>query len=65
MERARSHKDLIVWQKAMDMVVMIYKMTEHFPRSEVYGLTSQLRRAAISVPATRAVLPETTPASLP
>lgn len=45
-----SHKDLIVWQKAMDLVYLIYELTEHFPREEIYGLTSQMRRSAISIP---------------
>ena len=45
-----SHKDLIVWQKSMDLVVLIYGMTESFPKSELYGLTSQMRRAVISIP---------------
>lgn len=45
----RLHRDLPVWQKAMDLVVMCYRKTEAFPRSELYGLTSQLRRAAASV----------------
>ncbi|PIZ95621.1 MAG: four helix bundle protein [Candidatus Magasanikbacteria bacterium CG_4_10_14_0_2_um_filter_37_12] len=48
--RISSYKDLIVWQKAMDLVVEIYKITEDFPKSELYGLTSQIRRAAISIP---------------
>lgn len=47
----RSHRDLIVWQKAMDMVVAVYRLTQSFPRSEAYGLTGQVRRAAASVPA--------------
>jgi len=47
----KSYKDLEVWQKAMDMVVMCYQMTKSFPRSEVYGLASQLQRAAVSIPA--------------
>jgi four helix bundle protein len=47
---ARKYSDLIAWQKAMDLVVMIYKASESFPKTEIYGLTSQLRRAAISVP---------------
>ncbi len=47
---ARSYKDLIAWQKAMELVVEIYKATENFPRAELYGMTSQLRRAAVSVP---------------
>jgi four helix bundle protein len=43
-------KDLIVWQKAMDLVVETYRLTTTFPKSEVYGLASQMRRAAVSVP---------------
>jgi four helix bundle protein len=50
-EPARSFQDLIVWQKAHSFVVEIYKMTTHFPKTEMYGLTSQIRRAAVSVPA--------------
>lgn len=45
-----SYKDLIVWQKSMRLVVEIYKLTEKMPREEVYGLTSQMRRSAISIP---------------
>jgi four helix bundle protein len=47
----KSHRDLIVWQKAMDLVVLIYQATAAFPKQELYGLTSQLRRAAASIPA--------------
>ena len=47
----RSHRDLIVWQRAMDLVTEVYRLTEQFPKSELYGLTSQIRRAAASVPA--------------
>jgi four helix bundle protein len=47
----RSHRDLIVWQKAMDLVVAVYRATETFPKSETYGLTSQIRRAVTSIPA--------------
>lgn len=47
---AQSYKDLVAWQKAMQLVTEIYRITEGFPREEVYGLTSQLRRAAVSVP---------------
>ena len=43
-------KDLIAWQKAMDLVTAIYRTTKGFPESERFGLTSQLRRAAVSVP---------------
>ena len=46
----KSYRDLVVWQKAMDLVAEIYRITAHFPREEVYGLTSQLRRAAVSIP---------------
>lgn len=47
----KSYRDLIVWQKAMDLVVICYKISETFPKDEIYGLTSQLKRAAVSVPA--------------
>lgn len=47
----RSHRDLIVWQKAMDLVVAVYRATEAFPKAETYGLTSQIRRAVTSIPA--------------
>jgi four helix bundle protein len=47
----RSHRDLIVWQKAMDLVVAVYRATETFPKAETYGLTSQIRRAVTSIPA--------------
>ena len=46
----RSYKDLVVWQKAMDLVTEIYRSTSTFPRQEQFGLTSQLRRAAVSIP---------------
>jgi len=45
----KSFKDLIVWQKARDLAVAIYRLTEGFPKSELYGLTSQMRRATISI----------------
>ena len=45
-----SYRDLIVWQKAMKLVIAIYEATNHFPKSELYTLTSQIRRAAISIP---------------
>jgi|SRR5581483_1575790 len=45
-----SYRDLIAWQKAMDFVVDLYQVTQQFPREEQYGLTNQLRRAAVSVP---------------
>jgi four helix bundle protein len=48
---ARCFEDLIVWQKAHQFVLAVYRFTESFPKSELYGLTSQLRRAAVSIPA--------------
>jgi hypothetical protein len=47
---ARSFEQLIVWQKAHQFVLDVYQLTESFPRKEMFGLTAQLRRAAISVP---------------
>jgi four helix bundle protein len=46
----KSHKDLKVWQESMDLVIQIYKLVENFPKHEVYGLSSQIRRAAVSIP---------------
>ena len=46
---ARSYRELLVWQKAKALAVQIYKATEQFSRNETYGLTSQMRRAAVSV----------------
>ena len=51
MSKIESHRDLIVWQKAMDLAVMAYALSAKFPRTEIYRLTDQLTRAAISVPA--------------
>lgn len=48
---AKTFADLIVWQKAHAFVLAAYKLTESFPKSELYGLTSQLRRAAVSIAA--------------
>ena len=47
----KSHRDLIAWQKAMDLVVLVYEARAVFPKHELYGLTSQTRRAATSIPA--------------
>ncbi len=49
MHEPRPHEKLDVWKKAMDLCVEVYKTTAHFPASEKYGLTSQMRRAAVSV----------------
>jgi len=46
---AQAFQDLVVWQRSIEMNVAIYELTGSFPREEVYGLTSQLRRAAVSV----------------
>jgi four helix bundle protein len=51
MGSARSFKDLIVWQKAHELVIEIYTMTKIFPHEEKFGLVSQMRRAAVSIPA--------------
>jgi four helix bundle protein len=45
-----NHKDLDLWKKSMDLVETIYKLTQVFPDSEKFGLTSQMRRAAVSIP---------------
>jgi four helix bundle protein len=45
----QSYKELVVWQRAMDLVVEIYKVTRSFPREEMYGLVAQIRRAVVSV----------------
>ena len=45
-----THKDLDVWKMGLDIVERVYKITEEFPKEEQFGLTSQLRRAAVSVP---------------
>ena len=46
----KNYQDLIGWQKAMDLVEVVYHLTKRFPSEELYGLTSQVRRAAVSVP---------------
>jgi len=46
----QSYKDLLVWQQSMSLVSEVYRITRLFPREEIYGLTSQLRRGAVSVP---------------
>jgi four helix bundle protein len=46
---AQAFQDLTVWQRAMQMTVTVYRLTKSFPQDEVYGLTSQLRRASVSV----------------
>lgn len=51
MEKTKSFEELIVWQKVHVFVLTIYKLSETFPKNEIYGLTSQLRRAAVSIAA--------------
>ncbi len=46
----KSHKDLIVWQKSMELVAAIYVATRAFPKDELFGIVSQMRRAAVSIP---------------
>ena len=45
-----SHKDLIVWQKSYQLSLLIYSITKKFPKDEIFGLTSQMRRAGVSIP---------------
>jgi four helix bundle protein len=47
---AQSFRELLVWQRAMQLTVAVYRLTQGFPREELYGLTSQMRRSAVSVP---------------
>lgn len=49
-EPLRSYKDLVVWQKAMALVADVYRVTRGFPREEIFGLASQMRRSAVSIP---------------
>lgn len=49
-KKMRTHKDLDIWKLAMELVTDIYKRTRTFPKEEIYGLTSQLRRCTISIP---------------
>ena len=48
--KIKSYKDLNIWKRSIGLVEDIYKITQNFPKEEIYGLTSQLRRAAVSVP---------------
>lgn len=50
MNQIRTHRDLLVWQKSMLLVTEIYRKSQRFPTQEQYGLTSQIRRAAVSIP---------------
>lgn len=46
----KTYKELIVWQKAIEFVTVVYSVTKNFPKEEIYGLTNQIRRAAVSIP---------------
>ncbi len=48
--RIASYRDLIVWKKAIELTLKIYALTDKFPKEETYGLTSQMRRSAVSIP---------------
>jgi four helix bundle protein len=50
MAKISHYRELVVWQRGMDIVEAVYRVTRAFPKSELYGLTSQVRRAAVSVP---------------
>ena len=49
-EKVKSYKDLLVWQKSIKLTMRIYALTKKFPKDEMYGLSAQLRRAAVSIP---------------
>ena len=49
-KRARSYKDLLVWQKGMELAAEVYRLTRHFPNEEKFGPDSQMRRAVVSIP---------------
>ncbi len=51
MDTVNSYRDLKVWQRAMDLAVSVYELTQKFPREEQFGLTSQVRRASVSIAA--------------
>jgi four helix bundle protein len=53
-DHMRGHRDLVAWQKAMDLAKQVYVLTNSFPKHEIYGLSSQLRRAAVSIPSSLA-----------
>jgi len=49
MQNISSYKDLLVWRKSVELAILIYKLTSKFPKEEVYGISSQLKRASVSV----------------
>jgi four helix bundle protein len=48
--KIKSYRELIIWQKSIQVVTNVYKLTRNFPKEELFGLTSQMRRCAISIP---------------
>jgi four helix bundle protein len=46
----RTHRDLNVWKESMNLVKQVYSLTQSFPKEEIYGLVSQMKRAAVSIP---------------
>jgi four helix bundle protein len=50
MQNMKTFRDLLIWQKSMNLVTEIYQLTNSFPKEEIYGLSSQIRRSAISIP---------------
>ncbi|WP_395060946.1 four helix bundle protein [Flavobacterium sp.] len=50
MSGVKSYKELLIWQKGIRIVIQVYKLTQSFPKDEIYALTSQLKRASVSVP---------------
>lgn len=50
MSEIKSHRDLLIWRKAMELALSLYEISKHFPAEERFGLISQIRRAAVSVP---------------
>ena len=51
MDGIKTHKDLIVWQKSIDLVMLVYAFTKQFPKDELYAMTNQIRRCVTSIPA--------------
>ncbi len=49
-KKVRHYRDLMAWQKAMDLVELVYEVTRSWPKDEIYGLTNQVRRAVVSIP---------------
>ncbi|MEO5776968.1 MAG: four helix bundle protein [Flavobacterium sp.] len=50
MGEIKSYKDLLVWQKGIKVVILVYQLVKSFPKEEMYALTSQLKRASVSIP---------------